>query len=132
MHTHMHTGLKNNVVVFSGVSRTCTTFKASVVRLCVEQKMQDMDERRIRRLAGGYCQFSDIEKNVLPIITKCLDGISAAGMKINEKQVRARCFMCVILSHGIEIRGVLVVCLSAVISKTLIFVSSNTNRSDAK
>ncbi|XP_040041656.1 thyroid hormone receptor interactor 10b isoform X3 [Gasterosteus aculeatus] len=49
-------------------------------------KMQDMDERRIRRLAGGYCQFSDIEKNVLPIITKCLDGISAAGMKINEKQ----------------------------------------------
>uniref|UniRef100_G3PW85 Thyroid hormone receptor interactor 10 n=1 Tax=Gasterosteus aculeatus aculeatus TaxID=481459 RepID=G3PW85_GASAC len=50
------------------------------------QKMQDMDERRIRRLAGGYCQFSDIEKNVLPIITKCLDGISAAGMKINEKQ----------------------------------------------
>ncbi|XP_062420364.1 thyroid hormone receptor interactor 10b isoform X2 [Pungitius pungitius] len=49
-------------------------------------KMQDMDERRIRRLAGAYCQFSDIEKNVLPIITKCLDGISAAGKKINEKQ----------------------------------------------
>ncbi|XP_045902757.1 cdc42-interacting protein 4 homolog [Micropterus dolomieu] len=49
-------------------------------------KMQDMDERRIRRLAEGYCQFSDIEKNVLPIISKCLEGISAAGMKINEKQ----------------------------------------------
>ncbi|KAL6110991.1 trip10 [Pungitius sinensis] len=49
-------------------------------------KMQDMDERRIRRLAGAYCQFSDIEKNVLPIITKCLDGISAAGKKINDKQ----------------------------------------------
>lgn len=49
-------------------------------------KLQDMDERRIRRLAGGYCQFSDIEKNVLPIISKCLEGISAAGGKINEKQ----------------------------------------------
>ncbi|XP_042340530.1 thyroid hormone receptor interactor 10b isoform X1 [Plectropomus leopardus] len=49
-------------------------------------KMQDMDERRIRRLANGYCQFSDIEKKVLPIISKCLEGISAAGMKIDEKQ----------------------------------------------
>uniref|UniRef100_A0A8C9X174 Thyroid hormone receptor interactor 10 n=1 Tax=Sander lucioperca TaxID=283035 RepID=A0A8C9X174_SANLU len=49
-------------------------------------KMQDMDERRIRRLAEGYCQFADIEKKVLPIITKCLDGISTAGKKINEKQ----------------------------------------------
>ncbi|XP_061575990.1 thyroid hormone receptor interactor 10b isoform X2 [Cololabis saira] len=49
-------------------------------------KLQDMDERRIRRLAEGYCQFSDIEKNVLPIISKCLEGISAAGAKIDEKQ----------------------------------------------
>ncbi|XP_040892527.1 cdc42-interacting protein 4 homolog isoform X1 [Toxotes jaculatrix] len=49
-------------------------------------KLQDVDERRIRRLAEGYCQFSDIEKKVLPIISKCLEGISAAGVKINEKQ----------------------------------------------
>ncbi|XP_023286327.1 cdc42-interacting protein 4 homolog isoform X1 [Seriola lalandi dorsalis] len=49
-------------------------------------KLQDMDERRVRRLAEGYCQFSDIEKKVLPIISKCLEGISAAGVKINEKQ----------------------------------------------
>uniref|UniRef100_A0A665TQ11 Cdc42-interacting protein 4 homolog n=1 Tax=Echeneis naucrates TaxID=173247 RepID=A0A665TQ11_ECHNA len=49
-------------------------------------KLQDMDERRIRRLADGYCQFSEIEKKVLPIISKCLEGISAAGAKINEKQ----------------------------------------------
>ncbi|XP_068444750.1 cdc42-interacting protein 4 homolog [Clinocottus analis] len=49
-------------------------------------KLQDMDERRIRGLAAGYCQFSDIEKKVLPIITKCLEGIHAAGGKINEKQ----------------------------------------------
>uniref|UniRef100_A0A671U3S3 Thyroid hormone receptor interactor 10 n=1 Tax=Sparus aurata TaxID=8175 RepID=A0A671U3S3_SPAAU len=49
-------------------------------------KMQDMDERRIRRLAEGYCQFSDIEKKVLPIISKCLEGITTAGKKIDEKQ----------------------------------------------
>lgn len=55
--------------------------------LCAGQKMQDMDERRIRRLAEGYCQFSDIEKKVLPIISKCLEGITTAGKKIDEKQV---------------------------------------------
>ncbi|XP_072240837.1 cdc42-interacting protein 4 homolog isoform X2 [Leuresthes tenuis] len=48
--------------------------------------LQKMDEQRIRRLAEGYCHFSDIEKNVLPIISKCLEGISAAGSKIDEKQ----------------------------------------------
>nr|XP_057944051.1 cdc42-interacting protein 4 homolog isoform X2 [Doryrhamphus excisus] len=49
-------------------------------------KLQDMDERRIRRLAEAYCQFSDIEKKVQVIIAKCLDGISAAGEKIDGKQ----------------------------------------------
>ncbi|MEQ2263264.1 Cdc42-interacting protein 4, partial [Xenotaenia resolanae] len=49
-------------------------------------KLQDMDERRIRQLAEGYCQFSHIEKNVLPIISKCLEGIAAAGTKIDEKK----------------------------------------------
>lgn len=68
-------------------------FKEAGVCLCVEQKMQDMDERRIRRLAEGYCQFSDIEKKVLPIISKCLEGISAAGVKIDEKQVNVRCLL---------------------------------------
>lgn len=55
--------------------------------VCAKQKMQDMDERRIQRLAEGYCQFSDIEKKVLPIISKCLEGITTAGKKIDEKQV---------------------------------------------
>lgn len=54
-----------------------------------------MDERRIRRLAEGYCRFSDIEKKVLPIISKCLEGINTAGSKINEKQVRGRSLFCV-------------------------------------
>ncbi|XP_077460837.1 thyroid hormone receptor interactor 10b isoform X1 [Stigmatopora argus] len=49
-------------------------------------KLQELDERRISRLAEGYCQFSDLEKKVQPIITKCLDGISAAGAKVDGKQ----------------------------------------------
>uniref|UniRef100_A0A8C7YR47 Thyroid hormone receptor interactor 10b n=1 Tax=Oryzias sinensis TaxID=183150 RepID=A0A8C7YR47_9TELE len=49
-------------------------------------KLQDMDERRIRILAEKYCRFSEIEKNVLSIITKCLDGITAAGKQIDEKK----------------------------------------------
>ncbi|KAM3865054.1 thyroid hormone receptor interactor 10b [Diretmus argenteus] len=48
--------------------------------------MQDMDERRIRRLAEAYCQFAETEKKVMPIISKCLEGISSAGGKTNEKQ----------------------------------------------
>ncbi|KAM9856903.1 thyroid hormone receptor interactor 10b isoform 1-T1 [Aulostomus maculatus] len=52
----------------------------------IYNKLQDMDERRIRRLAEGYCQFSEIEKKVLPIISKCLEGISTAGGRIDEKK----------------------------------------------
>lgn len=58
--------------------------------MCLKQKMQEMDQRRVQQLADGYCQFSDIEKKVLPIISKCLEGITAAGKNIDEKQVRAR------------------------------------------
>ncbi|XP_077575949.1 thyroid hormone receptor interactor 10b isoform X2 [Stigmatopora nigra] len=49
-------------------------------------KLQELDERRIGRLAEGYCQFSELEKKVQPIIAKCLDGISAAGTKVDGKQ----------------------------------------------
>ncbi|XP_053708968.1 cdc42-interacting protein 4 homolog isoform X1 [Synchiropus splendidus] len=49
-------------------------------------KLQDMDERRIRRLAQGYCQFSEVEQAVVPIISKCLEGVAAAGGRISEKQ----------------------------------------------
>lgn len=63
---------------------------AHVTRPCfvfAKQKLQDMDERRIQRLAQGYCQFSEIEKNVQPIVSRCLEGIISAGQKIDAKQV---------------------------------------------
>ncbi|XP_054596094.1 cdc42-interacting protein 4 homolog isoform X3 [Nothobranchius furzeri] len=48
-------------------------------------KLQDLDERRIRKLAQGYILFSDTEKHVMPIIGKCLEGITKAGTNVNEK-----------------------------------------------
>uniref|UniRef100_A0A6Q2XLT4 Thyroid hormone receptor interactor 10 n=1 Tax=Esox lucius TaxID=8010 RepID=A0A6Q2XLT4_ESOLU len=49
-------------------------------------KLQDLDERRILSLAKGYIQFAHTETAVLPIITKCLDGISTAGKNVDAKQ----------------------------------------------
>uniref|UniRef100_A0A3Q3K0S5 Thyroid hormone receptor interactor 10b n=1 Tax=Monopterus albus TaxID=43700 RepID=A0A3Q3K0S5_MONAL len=51
----------------------------------VFNKLQDLDERRIRKLAQGYILFSDTEKHVMPIIGKCLEGITKAGTNVNEK-----------------------------------------------
>ncbi|XP_058509604.1 cdc42-interacting protein 4 homolog isoform X3 [Solea solea] len=48
-------------------------------------KLQDLDERRVRKLAQGYILFSDIEKHVMPIIGKCLEGMTKAGTNVNEK-----------------------------------------------
>ncbi|XP_054912395.1 cdc42-interacting protein 4 homolog [Poeciliopsis prolifica] len=52
----------------------------------IYNKLQVMDERRIQHLAEGYCLFAHIEKDVLPIISKCLEGIAAAGTKIDHKK----------------------------------------------
>ncbi|XP_061555802.1 cdc42-interacting protein 4 homolog isoform X5 [Phycodurus eques] len=48
-------------------------------------KMQELDERRMQNLAQGYILFSDTEKQVMPIIGKCLEGITKAGTNVNEK-----------------------------------------------
>ncbi|MEQ2205745.1 Cdc42-interacting protein 4, partial [Xenoophorus captivus] len=48
-------------------------------------KLQNLDERRIQKLAQGYILFSDTEKHVMPIIGKCLEGITKAGTNVNEK-----------------------------------------------
>ncbi|KAG7460324.1 hypothetical protein MATL_G00220050 [Megalops atlanticus] len=48
-------------------------------------KLQGLDERRVRRLAEGYVAFAETEKRVVPIIGKCLEGIAKAGSSVNEK-----------------------------------------------
>uniref|UniRef100_A0A671SYS6 Cdc42-interacting protein 4 homolog n=1 Tax=Sinocyclocheilus anshuiensis TaxID=1608454 RepID=A0A671SYS6_9TELE len=47
--------------------------------------LQDMDERRIKKLAQGYVLFADTERHVMPIIGKCLEGIARAGTNVNER-----------------------------------------------
>ncbi|XP_029996768.1 cdc42-interacting protein 4 homolog isoform X2 [Sphaeramia orbicularis] len=48
-------------------------------------KLQDLDEKRVRKLAQGYILFSDTEKHVMPIIGKCLEGVTKAGTNVNER-----------------------------------------------
>ncbi|XP_069460522.1 cdc42-interacting protein 4 isoform X4 [Ambystoma mexicanum] len=49
-------------------------------------KLQSMDERRTLKLREGYRGFADTERQVLPIIGKCLDGVSAAADSVNASQ----------------------------------------------
>uniref|UniRef100_A0A4W3J3G0 Formin binding protein 1a n=1 Tax=Callorhinchus milii TaxID=7868 RepID=A0A4W3J3G0_CALMI len=46
----------------------------------------NMDERRIVRIGESMKTFSEVERQVLPIIGKCLDGITAAAESIDQKQ----------------------------------------------
>ncbi|XP_032639298.2 cdc42-interacting protein 4 isoform X1 [Chelonoidis abingdonii] len=48
-------------------------------------KLQEMDERRTVQLKEGYGIFSETERQVMPIIGKCLDGMKAAADSVNEK-----------------------------------------------
>ncbi|XP_044299335.1 cdc42-interacting protein 4 isoform X1 [Varanus komodoensis] len=49
-------------------------------------KLQEMDERRTRRLKDSYGIFSETEQQVMPIIGKCLEGMKAAADVVDEKK----------------------------------------------
>lgn len=53
------------------------------------QKLQDMEEKRIARLGESLKMYAEIDRQVIPIIGKCLDGITKSAESINEKQVGA-------------------------------------------
>uniref|UniRef100_UPI00398F6ACD formin-binding protein 1 isoform X3 n=1 Tax=Pristiophorus japonicus TaxID=55135 RepID=UPI00398F6ACD len=50
------------------------------------QKIQDLDERRIVKIGESMKTFSEVDRQVIPIIGKCLDGITKAAESIDEKQ----------------------------------------------
>ncbi|XP_072104544.1 cdc42-interacting protein 4 homolog isoform X1 [Mobula birostris] len=50
----------------------------------VFNKLQDMDERRTRKLCEAYKMFADTERKVMPIIGKCLDEMTKAAESVNE------------------------------------------------
>ncbi|XP_077399048.1 formin-binding protein 1 isoform X9 [Vanacampus margaritifer] len=55
------------------------------------QKLQDMEEKRIERIGTCMKTFADVDRQVIPIVGKCLDGMTKAAESIeastDSKQV---------------------------------------------
>ncbi|XP_061912985.1 formin-binding protein 1 homolog isoform X23 [Entelurus aequoreus] len=51
----------------------------------VFQKLQDMEEKRIERIGVCMKTFADVDRQVLPIVGKCLDGMTSAAGSIEPK-----------------------------------------------
>ncbi|CAJ1070224.1 formin-binding protein 1 isoform X21 [Xyrichtys novacula] len=49
------------------------------------QKLQDMEEKRIERIGVCMTTFADVDRQVLPIVGKCLDGMTKAAESIEPK-----------------------------------------------
>ncbi|XP_056668527.1 formin-binding protein 1 isoform X17 [Monodelphis domestica] len=49
------------------------------------QKIQEMEERRIVRIGESMKTYAEVDRQVIPIIGKCLDGIAKAAESIDQK-----------------------------------------------
>ncbi|XP_074830067.1 formin-binding protein 1 isoform X13 [Natator depressus] len=49
------------------------------------QKIQEMEERRIVRIGECMKTYAEVDRQVIPIIGKCLDGITKAAESIDQK-----------------------------------------------
>lgn len=47
-----------------------------------------MDERRTVKLGETYQCFAEAERRVIPIVSKCLDGMIVAAKAVDERRVR--------------------------------------------
>lgn len=54
-----------------------------------------MEERRIDRIGVCMKTFSDVDRQVLPIVGKCLDGMTKAAESIEPKTVSKQNEICV-------------------------------------
>ncbi|XP_033855789.3 formin-binding protein 1-like isoform X2 [Acipenser ruthenus] len=50
------------------------------------KNLQDMDERRTLKLSESYKGFADVERKVIPIISKCLEGMVVAAKSVDERR----------------------------------------------
>ncbi|XP_020558191.1 formin-binding protein 1-like isoform X2 [Oryzias latipes] len=50
------------------------------------KNLQHMDERRTVKLGETYRSFAEAERKVIPIISKCLDGMVTAAKAVDEKK----------------------------------------------
>uniref|UniRef100_A0AAR2JJ69 Formin-binding protein 1-like n=1 Tax=Pygocentrus nattereri TaxID=42514 RepID=A0AAR2JJ69_PYGNA len=51
------------------------------------KNLQDMDERRTVKLGETYRSFAEVERKVIPIISKCLEGMVTAAKNVDERRV---------------------------------------------
>ncbi|KAG5281561.1 hypothetical protein AALO_G00073660 [Alosa alosa] len=49
------------------------------------QRIQEMEERRIERVGESMRTYADVDRRVLPIVSKCLDGMNKAAESIDPK-----------------------------------------------
>ncbi|XP_062399889.1 formin-binding protein 1a [Sardina pilchardus] len=49
------------------------------------QRIQEMEERRIERVGESMRSYADVDRRVLPIVSKCLDGMNKAAESIDPK-----------------------------------------------
>uniref|UniRef100_A0A672KCU7 Formin-binding protein 1-like n=1 Tax=Sinocyclocheilus grahami TaxID=75366 RepID=A0A672KCU7_SINGR len=54
------------------------------------KNLQDMDERRTVKLGEMYRSFAEVERRVIPIISKCLEGMVTAAKNVDERRVSAK------------------------------------------
>ncbi|XP_053719631.1 formin-binding protein 1-like isoform X5 [Synchiropus splendidus] len=50
------------------------------------QNLQGMDERRTTKLGETYRNFAEAERRVIPIVSKCWDGMVAAAKAVDERR----------------------------------------------
>ncbi|XP_066548580.1 formin-binding protein 1-like isoform X2 [Amia ocellicauda] len=50
------------------------------------KNLQDMDERRTVKLGDSYKTFAEVERRVIPIISKCLEGMVSAAKSVDERR----------------------------------------------
>ncbi|XP_053178919.1 formin-binding protein 1-like [Scomber japonicus] len=50
------------------------------------KNLQDMDERRTVKLGETYRSFAESERRVIPIISKCLEGMVSAAKAVDERR----------------------------------------------
>lgn len=52
----------------------------------IYKQLQEMDERRTVKLSECYRGFADSERKVIPIISKCLEGMILAAKSVDERR----------------------------------------------
>lgn len=53
----------------------------------LSQNLQAMDERRTVKLGETYRSFAEVELKVIPIVSKCLEGMVSAAKAVDERKV---------------------------------------------